>query len=86
MVEVVMNISTPQMEAHQWEDLFLALLHYIIVIVLKVLLERIVKRMHVGFVIHMRCVNMDDVSVKKVIWEVVKSALKRVCVNQIIHV
>jgi len=45
-----------------------------------------VKRMHVGFVIHMRCVNMDDVFVKKVIWEVVKSALKRVCVNQIIHV
>lgn len=41
--EVVMNISTPQMEGHLWEDLFLALLLCIIVTVLKGSLERIVK-------------------------------------------
>jgi len=86
MVEVVMNISTPQMEGRQWEVLSLALLLCIIVIVLKVSLERIVKRMHVDFVIRTHCVNMDVAFVKKDIWEVDKSVLKRACVNQTIHV
>ena len=40
---VVTSISTPQMEGHLWEALFLALLHCTIVIAQKASLERIAK-------------------------------------------
>lgn len=81
-----MSISTPPMEGHQWEDSSLALLLCIIVIAQKGLLVKTAKRMLADSVTLMLYVNTEDASAKKVILVVVKSAPKRVCANQTIHV
>jgi len=77
-----MNTSTHPMVVHQWVDWSQEVHHYIIVIVLRVTMERIAKKMHVDFVTLMQYAKGVDAFVKKVMLAMVKYAPKKACVTQ----